>query len=52
MVATEVAARVVGAGKPVSGLAGRRVLVRGLIEDQDGALIRVTGVGGLEVLDD
>jgi micrococcal nuclease len=52
MVATEVAARVAGEGKPVSGLAGRRVLVRGLIEDQDGALIRVTGASGLEVLDD
>jgi endonuclease YncB( thermonuclease family) len=52
MVATDVAARVAGEGKPVSGLAGKRVLVRGLIEDQDGALIRVTGAGGLEVLDD
>ena len=52
VVATEVAARVVGEGKPVSGLTGRRVLVRGLVEDQDGALIRVTGAGGLEVLDD
>lgn len=52
MVATDVATRAAGAGKPVSGLAGKRVLVRGLIEDRDGALIRVTGAGGLEVLDD
>jgi endonuclease YncB( thermonuclease family) len=52
MVATEVAARVAGEGKPISSLAGKRVLVRGLIEDQGGALIRVTGAGGLEVLDD
>lgn len=53
MIARDLAARVVDGGEPaIKGLVGRHVLVRGVIEDNGGPLIRINDRNAIEVLGD
>ena len=52
MIAPPVARRFADAGIPLDGLAGRRVRVRGLIEEAGGPAIRLNDPGELELVDD
>jgi hypothetical protein len=53
MIARDLAARVVEGGEPaLEGLKGREVLVRGVIEDNGGPLIRINDRNAIEVLGD
>ena len=52
MVSPPVAERMAAAGLPVDGLAGRRIRVRGVIEDSGGPAIRLNDPAEIEVLDD
>lgn len=52
MVPNPLASRLAEAGKPVAGLEGRRVRVRGVVEESGGPAIRLGGAWDIEVLDD
>jgi endonuclease YncB( thermonuclease family) len=53
MIARDLAARVVEGGEPaLEGLRGRHVLVRGVVEDNGGPLIRINDRNAIEVLGD
>jgi len=51
-VATDLAKRLAPGGDPVNAFRGKRVIVRGVIEDNGGPLIRVTDENGIEILGD
>jgi endonuclease YncB( thermonuclease family) len=51
-IATDLALRLAPGGDPVNAFRGKRVLVRGVIEDNGGPQIRVTDEGGIEILGD
>jgi micrococcal nuclease len=52
MVSPDVADGLAGAGLPVDGLKGRRVRVRGVIEESGGPAVRLNDPAEIEVLDD
>jgi endonuclease YncB( thermonuclease family) len=49
-VATGLAARLAPGGDPVNAFRGKRVIVRGVVEDNGGPQIRVTDESGIEIL--
>jgi hypothetical protein len=51
MLTPPVAEGLAAAGLPADGLAGKRLLVRGVIEDSGGPAIRLNDPAELEVLD-
>jgi endonuclease YncB( thermonuclease family) len=52
MVEVPAAGHMAGSGLPVESLSGRRVLVRGVIEESGGPAIRLSDPGEIEILDD
>jgi endonuclease YncB( thermonuclease family) len=51
-VATDLATRLAPGGDPVNAFSGKRVIVRGVVEDNGGPQIRVTDESGIEILGD
>jgi hypothetical protein len=52
MVGAPVSARMAESGLPISALSGRRVIVRGVIEESGGAAMRLSDPSEIEILDD